>query len=251
MTTHRVLCATAAVAALLVGTVSAGAATGSCDEGVLGYRISSPAAYQETGGHTVVVGLAPLDRTVAFHAAEDSGCVIEPGDPWSVTSPYFQASGTYDGTPASLTAAVAVAVPRSDADARRHEVGVALDGVVDSSSLFVKRRTRWEGFNVSPERPAPTCGATTMEARGRLLRVSWSAGAFRPYAGRTVHLLSSPGTTAEHELEDAPAATTAADGWARWRVVPRYDATWTAHADPTGTAGHADSTRDSVDCVAR
>lgn len=251
MTTHRVLCATAAVGAVLAGSLPAGAATGSCDEGVLGYRISSPAAYQETGGHTVVVGLAPLDRTVAFHVAEDSGCVVEPGDRWSVTSPYFSASGTYDGSPVSLTAAVVVAVPRSDADARLHAVAVELDGVADTSSLFVKRRTRWEGFNVSPERPAPTCGATTTSARGRLLRASWSAGALLPYAGRTVHLMSSPGTTAGHDLEDATTATTAADGWARWRLVPRYDATWAAHADLTGTAGHADSTRDHVDCVPR
>ena len=226
MTTLRVLGGTAAVAgSVLVGPVSA--STGSCDEGVLGYRISSPAAYQETGGHTVVVGLAPLQRTVTFSVTEGTACVPEPGDPWSVASPYFRAGGTYEGTPASLTAPVVVAVPRSDAEARLHAVAVSLAGVADSSSLFVKRRTRWEGFDVAPEQPAPTCGATTLSARGRLLRVSWSAGTFRPYAGRTVHLLSSPGTTAEHEVEEAPTATTAADGWARWRVVPRYDATWT------------------------
>lgn len=142
-------------------------------------------------------------------------------------------------------------MPRSDAEARLHAVAVVLDGVADTSSLFVTRRTRWEGFDVWPERPAPTCGATTLSARGRLLRVSWSAGAYRPYAGRTVQLLSSPGATPEHDVEEAPVARTASDGWARWRLVPRHDASWAAHADLTGTAGHADSTRDHVDCVPR
>lgn len=93
MTTTRVLCATAAVCALLAGPPPAGAATGSCDEGVLGYGISAPAASRETGGHSVVVGLTALTRTVT-RVADGSGCVVEPGDRWSVTSPSGPAGRT-------------------------------------------------------------------------------------------------------------------------------------------------------------
>ena len=89
-----VLLATAAVAGGLLTAPPATAATGACDEGVLGYRISSPAGYLETGGHAVVLGLSPVQRTVTFTAAEGSGCTFEPGDRWSVSSAAWMVGST-------------------------------------------------------------------------------------------------------------------------------------------------------------
>src|SRR4051794_11463264 len=75
-----------------VGT-PAQAAVGPCDEGVIGYRINSPGGL-EAGGHTVVIGLSSLTRTVTFTIAEGSGCVLDVGDRWSVSARYFKATGT-------------------------------------------------------------------------------------------------------------------------------------------------------------
>ena len=224
---------------------------------MLGYRISSPAAYGETGGHAVVIGLSPVRRTVTFTAAQGSGCTFEPGDRWSVSSAWFTARGTYDGSPASLTAGVTVPVPGSSADARTWPVVVALDDatgtdadVVDSADVRLLRRTTWSGAGVGPETPLPTCRTTVLHAQGRLLRASWSAREYRPYAGRPVVLLWSAGHTVVHDLErdDLIAGTTDADGWARWSVRPPAPATWFVHTAATGTAAHSDSGTDFVDC---
>ena len=231
----------------------AGAATGSCDEGVLGYAISAPVADQETGGHAVVLGLEPVRRTVTFRVAEGTGCVVEPGDRWSVASAWFSAAGTYDGTAPSLTDRVLVALPQADAYAGVHPVVVTLDGVTDSNDVHVKRRTRWRAAGVGPEEPVPTCGVTELRAKGLLERASWSAGTWQPFPGQTVALLWSAGQTWTHDLEqeDQRAATTDAAGRVRLVVRPPYDATWAFHLPAGPTWGHADARRDLVDCTPR
>src|SRR3954452_17837408 len=126
------------------------AAVGPCDEGVIGYRINSPGNL-EAGGHTVVIGLSVLTRTVTFTIADGSGCTLDVGDRWSVSARYFRASGTYDGTAASLAKKVQVSVPRSNSEAGGHPVPVTLDPVVGGDVLYtldlsVKRRTSWQSF---------------------------------------------------------------------------------------------------------
>ena len=258
MRTAPVVLLAVAVTGGLLAAPPAGAATGACDEGVLGYRISSPKAYGETGGHAVVLGLSPVTRTLTFTAAEGSGCTFEPGDRWSVSSAWFRAEGTYDGTAASLTAVVSVPVPTSNAAARSHPVVVALDDVtgndadvVDSADVRLLRRTLWSGFNVAPESPAPTCRTTVLRAGGQLLRASWTAQAYRPFAGQPVALLRSAGRTVVHDLEseDLLPGATDSTGRVRWDVRPPADVTWSAHVPATSTSAHDDSRGDFVDCT--
>jgi hypothetical protein len=227
----------AVTAGLLTGPGAAQAATGFCDEGTIGYAISSPAAYGETGGTTVVIGLTAPTRTVTFRVGED--CTLEAGDRWSVESAYFRAEGTYDGTAGSLTDAVRVAVPGSDGEAGAHPVVVTLEDItgsdndiVDSAGLFLKRRTAWRDFNAYPESPTPRCGITTgtlLHARGQLVRASWTSDAY---------------------LEDTrDTGVTDSRGWAVFAFRPPYDANYLAHYGGNSVAGHSDSTRDYVDCT--
>ncbi len=250
----------ALTAGILTGPVPAEAATGACDEGTLGYRISSPASYQETGGKTVVIGLTAPARTVTFTAADGSGCTFEVGDHWSVDSAYFQAQGTYDGTAASLTDSVHVDVPDSDGEVGYHQVVVRLDDVtgndndiVDTTILYLKRRTEWRNFNVYYESPTPACGVitgTTLHGKGQLVRASWTRNAYGPYSDRHVRLLSSPGHTAGHDLEGTvDTDVTNSNGWAYFGFKPRYDATYFAHYGGNSYAGHSDSSRDYVNCA--
>lgn len=249
----------ALTAGMLTGSGPAQAATGACDEGVLGFRISSPAGYRQTGGNTVVIGLTAPARTVTFTAADGSGCTFEAGDHWSVDSGYFKAKGTYDGTAASLTDSVHVDVPDSNREVGFHRVVVTLDDatgsendIVDTTGLYLKRRTLWRNFNVYDESPTPACGATTgttLHGKGQLFRASWTRNAYRPYQDRQVRMLSSPGHTAGHELDGAvDSDVTNSNGRAYFSFKPRYDATYVAHYGGNRYAGHSDSGRDYVNC---
>ena len=250
--------ATAALAACtLSGLGPAQAADGSCEENI-GHRISSPERYEPTGGNTVEIGLTGVTRTVSFHVHE--GCTLEAGDQWSVHSAFFHAEGTYDGTAASLTDEVHLRVPRADSQVGFHRVVVTLEDftgtendTVDEAGLFLKRRTALRRFNVYQESPAPACGVrtgTTLHAKGRLIRASWTRHAYLPYQGRLVRLLFSAGHTAEHNLEDniLRSDLTGPRGWARFAFKPGFDANYLAHYGSDPHAGHADSLRDYVNC---
>jgi hypothetical protein len=244
-----------ASAALASGPVHA-ASTG-CEENV-GYEISSPSAYGETGFTAVVVGLRPVTRTVTFSPGE--GCALDVGDGWAVGTAYFTATGTYDGSPASLTAPVRIGVPRRDRAAGPHPAVLTLtDGtgaggdVTVDAGVVLKRRTELRRFDVWRESPAPRCGVVTgtlLHARSRLLRASWTRREYVPFAHRPVSLLFSPGHTAGHDLENDVLATsrTGPRGWARFSFRPGFDATYQAHHGANGTSSHADSGRDFVDC---
>jgi hypothetical protein len=257
----------ALAAGMLTGPGSAQAATGACEDNI-GYRISSPAGYRETGGNTVVIGLTAPARTVTFFAGEGSGCVFEPGDHWSVTSPYFHAQGTYDGTPGSLTDSVHVKVPASNSEAGVHLAVVTLDDVTGSDNdtqgtqgLYLKRRTIWRDFNVFRELPTPACGTvtgSTLHAEGQLFRASWTRDTYRPYKHRHVRLLVHPGSgpvAPGHTADDTADITvdtdvTGAKGWARFAFKPPYDAKYFAHYGGNSHAGHSDSSLDFVNCSA-
>jgi hypothetical protein len=251
----------------LTGIVAAQAATGNCDENI-GYRISSPAKYRETGGNTVVIGLSALKRTVTFHVVDGSGCVLEPGDHWSADSAYFHAAGTYDGTVDSLSDLVSVKVPESNSAAGTHLVTVTLVDVTGTDNdttgeqaLFLKRRTVWRNFNVFPESPTPACGVltgTTLHAKGQLFRAGWTGDKYRPYKHRKARLLISPGNgpiAPGHTADDTVDITvaknvTGANGWARFTFKPPFDATYFAHYGGNHHAGHSDSKPDFVNCAA-
>lgn len=254
-------------AGMLTGLGSAQAATGDC-EGNIGYRISSPAKYRESGGNTVVIGLTAPARTVTFYAGDGSGCMFEVGDHWSVDSAYFHAQGTYDGTAGSLADHVHVGVPDSNSEAGSHQVVVTLDDVTGSDNdtsgtqaLFLKRRTVWRNFNVYDESPTPACGAltgTTLHGKGQLFRASWTRNSYRPYQDRQVRLLIhpgrgsiSPGHTAD-DVNDITVDTdvTGSKGWAHFVFKPPYDATYFAHYGGNSHAGHDDSSLDYVNCAA-
>jgi len=251
----------------LTGVGAAAAATGDCEDNI-GYRISSPAKFRETGGNTVVIGLSALTRTVTFHATDGSGCVLEAGDKWSADSAYFHASGTYDGTPGSLTDIVRVKVPDSNSEAGTHLVTVTLDDFTGTDSdtsgtqaLFLKRRTVWRDFNVLPESPTPSCGVldgTTLRAEGQLVRAGWTGNKYRPYKHRQVRLLFNagsgpvaPGHTADDTVDITIATdATNANGWARFTLKPPFDANYWAHYGGNSKAGHSDSRLDFVNCAA-
>jgi hypothetical protein len=254
-------------AGMLTGTGTAHAATGDCEDNI-GYRINAPAGNLETGGNTVVIGLSAPERTVTFYAGEGSGCEFEPGDQWSVDSSYFHASGTYDGTPVSLTDLVHVRVPASNSEAGAHLAVVALDDATGSDNdtsgtqgLYLKRRTAWKNFNVYHESPTPSCGVmsgSTLHAKGQLVRASWTKDAYRPYKHRNVRLLIHPGSgpvAPGHTADDIEDITidldvTGAKGWARFAFKPPYDATYFGHRGATSVAGHSDSGLDFVNCAA-
>lgn len=248
----------ALAAGVLTGLGSAEAATGSCEENV-GFRISSPDRYGDTGGTTIVIGLSAVTRTVSFHVHE--GCELEVDDHWSVDSAYFHAAGTYDGTATSLTDSVRVRVPRSDSAVGLRAAVVRLDDAtgtdndtVSESGVFLKRRTQLRRFNVYIESPAPRCGVrtgTTLTAKGRLIRASWTAKAYRPYPNATVRLLFSAGNTAEHNLEDNIIRTdvTGPRGWGVFRFKPAFDARYLAHFGGNRSSGHTDSRWDHVNCT--
>ena len=214
------------------------------------------------GDHSVVVGLTAPARTVTFRAGED--CTLQAGDDWSVTSNYFTAAGTFDGTPASLTDAVTVAVPGSDAEVGSHPVTVTLEDstndendVVEQNQVRLIRRSYWRGFNVFPESPAPQCGSTTgtvMHGRGQYLYASWTRQAYRPYAGRNVRLLSNVAPGVDHEPDNLEentrdTAVTSSTGWASFTFRPPNDAHYAAHYGGTSGVAHADSGLDYVNCT--
>jgi hypothetical protein len=261
MPATRTLTPLLSVGALLAGAVLAApparAASTGCEENI-GYEFSSPLSYGETGFTSVVVGLRAVTRTVTFSPGE--GCVLDVGDAWAVGTPYFTAGGTYDGSPASLTAPVRVGVPRSDRAAGAHPAVVTLtdsngagNDVTAEAGITLKRRTALRRFDVWRESPAPRCGVvsgTLLHARARLVRASWTRRDYGPLPGREVALLGSPGHTAEHDLENGVVATrrTGPHGWAVFAFRPGFDATYEAHRGATGTSSHADSGRDFVDC---
>lgn len=270
MTIHRTLIAFFGVGALaagmLTGLTPAQAATGDCEDNI-GYRINAPAKHRETGGNTVIIGLTAPARTVTFYAGEGSVCEFETGDHWTVHSAYFHAEGTYDGTAASLTDEVRVAVPDSNSEAGDQLVVVTLDDVSGSDNdtsgtqaLFLKRRTVWRHFNVHDESPTPACGTvngSTLHAEGQLFRASWTQSDYRPYRGRATRLLINPGNgpiAPGHTADDIEDITvdidvTGAKGWARFSFKPPFDATYYAHYGANQTAGHSDSSKDFVNCA--
>jgi hypothetical protein len=239
---HRSFVA-AAVGALtactLTGLGPADAATGSCEEQI-GYRISSPDRFGDTGGNTVVIGLSAVTRTVTFQVHEPE-CTLEVGDSWSVHTAYFHAAGTYDGTAASLRDEVRLRVPGANTAVGLHQAVVSLEDstgtendTIDEAGLYLKRRTALRKFNVYYESPTPACGVvkgTTLHAKGRLMRASWSRDAYLPYQDRRVQLLFSAGHTAEHNLEDniITSDVTGTRGWARIAFKPAFDANYLAH----------------------
>jgi HYR domain len=253
-------------AGLLAGMAPAQASTGACDEGVLSYRISSPAQYGELGGHAVVIGNSAPTRTVTFTASDGSGCSFEPGDRWSVDSHYFHAAGTYDGTAGSLQQAVTVSLPGSDLEVGTHEVTATLHDVsgnttISENSVTLKRRTNWRSLNVYPESPTPACGTVrgdTLHGKGQLMRASWSRKTYLPFRDRTVRLLDhpafqpvTPGHTAD-DIDDITVdlAVTDSQGWARFTFKPPFDAMYFAHYGGNSHNGHSDSTPpDLVDCA--
>jgi hypothetical protein len=257
----------ALTAGMLTDLGVAQAATGACEDNI-GYRISSPAGYRESGGNTVVIGLTAPARTVTFFAGEGSGCEFETGDRWSVDSRYFHAGGTYDGTPASLTERVRVAVPDSNSEAGSHQAVVTLDDVTGSDNdisgtqgLTLKRRTVWRHFNVYHESPTPGCGVnsgSTLHAKGQLFRASWTRNTYRPYQHRHTRLLIHPGTgpvSPGHTTDDLNDITVGTDvtggkGWARFAFKPPYGARYLAHYGGNSRAAHFDSSRDFVNCTA-
>jgi hypothetical protein len=261
MPTARTLAPLLTTGALVAGATlavpPARAASSGCEENV-GYEISSPSSYRETGFTSVVVGLRAVTRTVTFSPGE--GCLLDVGDGWAVSTPYFTASGRYDGTVTSLSAPVRVAVPRSDRAAGPHPAVVTLTDVTAAGAdvtveagIVLKRRTELRRFNVWRESPAPRCGVvrgTLLHARSRLVRASWTRRAYGPVGGRPVSLLFSPGHTDVHDLEDGVVATrrTGPRGWALFSFRPGFDATYEAHHGATGASSHADSRRDFVDC---
>jgi hypothetical protein len=252
-----VLVAGVLVAGVPAGLTPARAATGECEENIR-YAISSPPSYRETGFNSVVVGLSPVTRTVTFSVGE--GCTIDVGDQWSVTSPYFRAQGTYDGTPASLAVPVRIGVPRSDREVGGHPVALTLsdstgggNDVQADSGMFLKRRTELRRFNVYRESPVPRCGTvngSTVRARARLMRASWTQRAYVPYRNRPVDLLFSAGRTTEHNLEDNVVRTdlTGPRGWAGFTFRPGFDANYQAHHGTNGASAHSDSRRDFLHC---
>jgi hypothetical protein len=250
----------------LTGISAAQAATGDCEDNI-GYRISSPAKYRETGGNAVVIGLHAPARTVTFVVGEGSGCELETGDHWSATSAYFHAEGTYDGTAASLADRVHVKVPHSNSEAGTQLVTVTLDDITGTDNdtsgtqaLFLKRRTVWRNFNVFPESPTPACGGnngTTVHAEGQLFRVGWTAKTYRPYKHRNVRLLFNPGSgpvAPGHTADDTEDITIATDatggkGWARFAFKPPFDAKYFAHYGGNRKKGHSDSSPDFLNCT--
>lgn len=261
------LVGTAALGAgLLAGMQAAQASTGACDEGVLGYRISSPAKYGELGGNAVVIGNTAPARTVTFTAADGSGCAFEPGDHWSVDSDYFQAAGTYDGTSGSLEDVVRVSLPLSDSEVGVHPVAltfVDISGgttIGEQMSLTLKRRTNWRSVNVYPESPTPACGTVrgdTLHAKAQLMRASWSRKTYVPFPGRFVRLLDHPGdvpfapahTTDDIDDITVDRGTTDSEGWAQFSFKPPFDARYIAHYGGSSNNGHSDSTPDIVNCA--
>ncbi len=254
----------ALVGGMLTGTGPAQGATGDCEDNV-GYRISERPVYRENGGNTLVIGLSRTTRTVTFRVVEESACELESGDKWSVHSPYFHAEGTYDGTAASLTDSVRVAVPNSDSEAGDGSATVTLEDVTGSDNDFsfaqaltLKRRTEWRNFNVFYESPVPKCrplNGSSMGARGQLFRASWTADKYRPYAGRSVRLLRNPGGPfgPGHTADDLADITidtgvTDSQGWGRFVFNPPFDATYVAHYGGNGVSAHFDSAPDFVNC---
>jgi hypothetical protein len=242
---------------LLLPLSPAQAASTGCEENI-GYEISSPPVYGETGFTAVVVGLTAVTRTVTFSPGE--GCSLDVGDTWAVRTPYFTAGGTYDGSPASLAAPVRVGVPRSDRAAGAHPAVVTLtdstgggNDVTAEAGITLKRRTALRRFDVWRESPTPRCGGvqgTVLHARSRLVRASWTRRDYGPFAGRPVALFFSPGHSAEHNLEDDVLVTrrTGPRGWAVFSFRPGFDATYQTHHGATGASSHADSARDFVHC---
>lgn len=229
---------------------------------VTDYSMSSPAGYNITNGHGVVLGLTPVNRVVTLVRSGDLCPALPSTTPWSVTGPGFEASGTL----ADFTdTTVLVTIPASNHAAGTRPVTVHVGGraavvddpatpLVDEStpavaatdqtrSISVLRRTIWSTTDATPE---PVRLGTALTVRAELARADWTEGEYAAYTGRNVRLQSRFYTSAWDDASSAGTDVTDARGAAERTVTADADRVWRFHYSGNSVSSHADARGDAV-----
>jgi hypothetical protein len=252
----------AAVGALaLVCTVPAGAAN--ADPPALpctvDYRMSSPAGYADTSGHTFVGGLSIVNRSVALVR---TNCTALPtGSTWTVSGPGFSASGTESNLVHDV---VAVTPPTSNRSAGlrvdRVKIRIVTPAVVNDPAtpvdetavatdttffrdIRLKRRVIATKTDAAPE---PVRFGTTVTAQSRFSVADWSDQDYVALSGRTVRLQSRDLAGVYDDNLVVATDVTDSRGVASVSFVDTTTQVWRFDFKGSATLGHVDAVGDLV-----
>jgi hypothetical protein len=223
------------------------------------YRMSSPAGYADTSGHTFVGGLSTVNRTVALVR---TNCVVLPlGSVWTVRGPGFSATGTESDL---VDETVAVTPPTSNRSAglrvdrvRVDVVTPVLDDpttslvneatasgtVTEFQDIRLKRRVIATKTDAAPE---PVRAGTVITVKSRFSVADWSDQDYVALSGRTARLQSRNLAGAYDDgLVDATDVTDSR-GVASTSFADTATRVWRFDFKGSATLGHVDAVGDLV-----